>query len=34
MAARFPEEGRHRYQWQPKNGCGYAITDDSFEPIL
>ena len=33
MAARFPEEGRHRYQWQPKNGCGYAITDDSFEPI-
>ena len=33
MAARFPEVGRHRYQWQPKNGCGYAITDDSFEPI-
>ena len=33
MAARFPGEGRHRYQWQPKNGCGYAITDDSFEPI-
>ena len=33
MAARFPEEGKHRYQWQPKNGCGYAITDDSFEPI-
>ena len=33
MAARFPEEGRHRYLWQPKNGCGYAITEDSFEPI-
>ena len=33
MAARFPEVGRHRYQWQPKNGCGYAITDDSFVPI-
>ena len=33
MAACFPEEGRHRYQWQPKNGCGYAIIGDSFEPI-
>ena len=33
MAAMFPQEGKHRYQWQPKNGCGYAITDDSFEPI-
>ena len=33
MTARFPEEGRHRYLWQPKNGCGYAITEDSFEPI-
>ena len=33
MAARFPGEGRHRYQWQPKNGFGYAITEDSFQPI-
>ena len=22
----FPEENRTRYDWQPKNGCGYAIT--------
>ena len=33
MAACFPGEGKHRYQWQPKNGCGYAIYCDHFEPI-
>ena len=33
MVACFPGEGKHRYQWQPKNGCGYAIYCDHFEPI-
>ena len=23
----FPEEGKNRYQWQPKPGGGYAISD-------
>lgn len=23
----FPNEGKNRYQWQPKPGCGYAIVD-------
>ena len=23
----FPDEGKNRYQWQPKPGCGYAIVD-------
>ena len=23
----FPDEGKNRYQWQPKPGCGYAVTD-------
>ena len=23
----FPNEGKNRYQWQPKPGCGYAIAD-------
>ena len=22
----FPEEGKNRYQWQPKPGCGYEIV--------
>ena len=33
MAHLFPGENKHRYQWQPKNGCGYHITDDGFESI-
>ena len=33
MASCFPQEGKHRYQWQPKNGHGYRITDDRYEPI-
>lgn len=36
MAALFPEAGKNRYQWQPKNGCGYQIIMDgptSFQPI-
>ena len=27
MEYRFPNEGKNRYQWQPKPGCGYAIID-------
>ena len=27
MASLFPEENKSRYEWQPKNGCGYVITD-------
>jgi alpha-ribazole phosphatase len=26
----FPEEGKHLYQWQPKNGCGYQISEDTY----
>ena len=33
MASLFPEEGRHRYQWQPQNGHGYRITEEGWEPI-
>ena len=33
MAHRFPEEGRHRYQWQPKNGRGYCITEHGFSEL-
>ena len=25
MAHLFPEEGKNRYEWQPKNGCGYLL---------
>jgi alpha-ribazole phosphatase len=30
MAYLFPEEGKHLYQWQPKNGCGYQISEDTY----
>lgn len=33
MAHLFPEEGKNRYQWQPKNGCGYAITGGTWSAI-
>lgn len=25
MAHLFPGEGKNRYEWQPKNGCGYLL---------
>ena len=28
MAEMFPEEDRTRFQWQPKNGCGYMLELD------
>ena len=33
MASLFPEEGKHRYQWQPQNGRGYAVDGGSYRPI-
>lgn len=29
----FPEEGKNRYQWQPKPGHGYAVTQGRYWPI-
>ena len=29
----FPGEGKNRYEWQPKPGCGYIITGNSYAPI-
>ena len=29
----FPTEGKHRYEWQPKNGCGYHISNDTYQTI-
>ena len=26
----FPNEGKNRYQWQPKNGCGYITHDNVY----
>ena len=33
MASLYPNENKHRYQWQPKNGHGYRITESGYEPI-
>ena len=33
MASLFPEDGKHRYQWQPRNGQGYEISGSSYRPI-
>lgn len=29
----FPEEGKNRYQWQPKPGYGYALSQGRYWPI-
>lgn len=29
----FPEENKTRYDWQPKNGCGYLLKDHSYKKI-
>ena len=29
----FPQEGKNRYQWQPKNGSGYVILLDGNHPV-
>ena len=31
MESLFPQEGKNRYQWQPKPGCGYAVWADGYE---
>ena len=33
MASLFPAEAKHRYQWQPPNGRGYAVDGGSYRPI-
>lgn len=33
MASLFPEEGKHRYQWQPANGRGYEICGGTYHSI-
>ena len=33
MGRLFPEEGRNRYQWQPKNGHGYCITEQGWQEM-
>ena len=29
----FPEENKTRYDWQPQNGCGYAICEEGYTAI-
>ena len=29
----FPNEGKNRYQWQPKNGCGWIVNGNSFRQL-
>lgn len=29
----FPGEHKNRYQWQPKNGCGYRVEGDGYAVI-
>ena len=29
----FPQENKTRYEWQPKNGCGYMIKDYGYQCI-
>lgn len=29
----FPEEGRSRYDWQPKNGKGYCLKDNTYTAL-
>ena len=33
MANLFPNEGKHRYQWQPPNGHGYEVCGGTYRPI-
>ena len=33
METLFPEEGKSRYEWQPKPGYGYGITGGRYFPI-
>ena len=33
MQSLFPNEGKHRYAWQPKPGHGYAVTENGYREI-
>lgn len=33
MESLFPEEGKNRYQWQPRPGCGYRLENGHYDPI-
>ena len=33
MARLFPNEGRTRYEWQPRGGEGYEILLDNQQPV-
>ena len=33
MEAMFPREGKNRYQWQPRPGRGYAVTEEGYREI-
>ncbi len=33
LAHLFPEAGKNRYEWQPKNGRGWAVTLDGSRPV-
>ena len=33
MAHLFPKEGKSRYDWQPRPGCGYAIENGTYRPL-
>ena len=33
MERLFPEENKNRYQWQPKPGFGYSISDGHYRAI-
>lgn len=34
MQQLFPEECKNRYNWQPKNGCGYKISNGAYELLV
>lgn len=33
MAHCFPNEGKNRYQWQPPNGRGYLIENNTYKEV-
>ena len=33
MAHLFPDAGKNRYQWQPRNGHGYCLTEDGYRTM-
>lgn len=33
LAEIYPEEGKNRYEWQPKPGEGYVLSDAGYRPI-